>query len=107
MPSGAPPKSSGGWSMGAGCPEERRIKLRIGVNLGDGIVEEHDIFGDGVNVSARLEVLAEPGGICISRVVRDQVRDKLELAFGAGEIDAPTCAPTARQTPAFDRRNAL
>src|SRR5215472_6689338 len=46
-------------------PEERRIRFRMGVNLGDVIVEEHDIFGDGVNVAARLEALAEPGGICI------------------------------------------
>jgi TolB-like protein/class 3 adenylate cyclase/Tfp pilus assembly protein PilF len=58
-------------------PEERRIRFRIGVNLGDVIIEEHDIFGDGVNVAARLEALAEPGGICISRMVRDQIRDKL------------------------------
>jgi len=58
-------------------PEERRIRFRIGVNLGDVIVEEHDIFGDVVNVAARLEGLAEPGGICISRMVRDQIRDKL------------------------------
>ena len=58
-----------------------RIELRIGINLGDVIVEEHDIFGDGVNVAARLEALAEPGGICVSRVVRDQVRDKLDFAF--------------------------
>src|SRR5215471_11967869 len=50
-------------------PEERRIRFRIGVNLGDVIVEEHDIFGDGVNIAARLEALAEPGGICISRMV--------------------------------------
>jgi adenylate cyclase len=62
-------------------PEERRIRFRIGINLGDVIVEEHDIFGDGVNVAARLEALAEPGGICVSRVVRDQVRDRLEYAF--------------------------
>jgi TolB-like protein/class 3 adenylate cyclase len=62
-------------------PEERRIRFRIGVNLGDVIVEEHDIFGDGVNVAARLEALAEPGGICISRMVRDQIRDKLPYAF--------------------------
>src|SRR5262244_1174503 len=62
-------------------PEERRIRLRIGVNLGDVIAEEHDIFGDGVNIAARLEALAEPGGICISRVVRDQTRDKLPYPF--------------------------
>jgi adenylate cyclase len=62
-------------------PEERRIRFRIGINLGDVIVEEHDIFGDGVNLAARLEALAEPGGICVSRVVRDQVRDRLDIAF--------------------------
>jgi len=62
-------------------PDEQRISFRIGVNLGDVIVEEHDIFGDGVNVAARLEALAEPGGICISRVVRDQIRDKLAYPF--------------------------
>jgi adenylate cyclase len=62
-------------------PEERRIRFRIGVNLGDVIAENDDIFGDGVNVAARLEALAEPGGICISRVVRNQVRDKLDYAF--------------------------
>jgi len=61
--------------------EEQWIEFRIGINLGDVIVEEHDIFGDGVNVAARLEALAEPGGICISRMVRDNVRDKLNYAF--------------------------
>jgi len=65
----------------ADVPAERRIEFRIGINLGDIIIEEHDIYGDGVNVAARLEALAEPGGICVSRVVRDQVRDKLDLAF--------------------------
>ncbi len=50
----------------ADLPDERRIRLRIGVNLGDIIVEGSDIYGDGVNVAARLEGLAEPGGICIS-----------------------------------------
>src|SRR5215469_16996529 len=61
----------------AGVPEDRRIRFRIGINLGDVIVEDDDIFGDGVNVAARLEGLAEPGGICISRMVRDQIRDRL------------------------------
>ena len=61
--------------------EEQWIEFRIGINLGDVIVEEHDIFGDGVNVAARLEALAEPGGICISRMVRDNVRDKLNYAY--------------------------
>jgi adenylate cyclase len=62
-------------------PEERRIRFRIGINLGDVIAEEHDIFGDGANVAARLEGLAEPGGICVSRIVRDQVRDRLGYAY--------------------------
>ena len=60
----------------------RWIQFRIGINLGDVIVEENDIFGDGVNVAARLETLAEPGGICVSGAVRDQVGDRLEdIAF--------------------------
>jgi adenylate cyclase len=61
--------------------EERRIRFRVGINLGDIIADGDDIFGDGVNVAARLEALAEPGGICISRIVRNQVRDKLPYAF--------------------------
>jgi adenylate cyclase len=64
-----------------GIPDDRRIEFRIGINLGDIVSEGHDIFGDGVNIAARLEALAEPGGICISRVVRDQIRDKLPYAF--------------------------
>jgi predicted ATPase/DNA-binding winged helix-turn-helix (wHTH) protein len=65
----------------ADIPEDKRITFRIGVNLGDVIVEPKDIFGDGVNIAARLEALAAPGGICISRVVRDQIRDKLPYPF--------------------------
>jgi adenylate cyclase len=62
-------------------PDERRIRFRIGINLGDVIAERDDIYGDGVNIAARLEALAEPGGVCISRVVRDQIRDKLPYGF--------------------------
>jgi adenylate cyclase len=62
-------------------PDERRIRFRVGINLGDVIAEGGDIFGDGVNVAARLEALAEPGGICISGTVRDHIRDKLPYPF--------------------------
>jgi adenylate cyclase len=62
-------------------PDDRHIRFRIGINLGDVIVEDRDIFGDGVNIAARLEALAEPGGICVSGVVRDQIRDKLTYSF--------------------------
>jgi len=62
-------------------PDERRIRFSIGINLGDIIADGEDIFGDGVNVAARLEALAEPGGICISRTVRDHIRDKLVYQF--------------------------
>jgi TolB-like protein/class 3 adenylate cyclase len=65
----------------ADVPAEKRIEFRIGVNLGDIIIDEGDIYGDGVNVAARLEGLTPPGGICVSRVVRDQVRDRLDVAF--------------------------
>ena len=65
----------------APTPADRRVEYRIGINMGDVVVEDGDIFGDGVNVAARLEALAEPGGISVSRVVRDQVRDKLDFAF--------------------------
>jgi adenylate cyclase len=64
-----------------GEPEARRIAFRIGINTGDVIVEGDDIYGDGVNVAARLEGLAEPGGVCISAKVHDEVRDRLELGF--------------------------
>lgn len=72
----------------AAIPEDRRIVYRIGINLGDVIVEEDDIYGDGVNVAARLESLAEPGGICLSRAARDQVRDRMEITLeDLGEIE--------------------
>ncbi|MEO8741126.1 MAG: adenylate/guanylate cyclase domain-containing protein [Casimicrobiaceae bacterium] len=60
---------------------EKQIQFRIGINVGDIIIDGEDIFGDGVNVAARLQTLAEPGGICVSRGVRDQVLDKLSFTF--------------------------
>jgi len=65
---------------GAG-PADQSIVFRIGINVGDIIIDGDDIFGDGVNVAARLETLCEPGGLCISRAANDQIRDKLSLAF--------------------------
>jgi adenylate cyclase len=89
---------------GPEVPEERRIRFRIGINLGDVIAEEHDIFGDGVNVAARLEALTEPGGICISRVVRDQVRDKLDCTFeDLGEQSVKNIARPVRVYRVRDR----
>jgi adenylate cyclase len=61
--------------------ENRRLRFRIGINVGDVMVKDGDIFGDGVNIAARLEGLAEPGGICISRGVRDHIRHKLPHRF--------------------------
>ena len=94
------------------------MQFRIGINLGDVIIEENDIFGDGVNVAARLETLAEPGGICISGAVRDQVGDRLDgwnsrisatrasrtspvrsASFRSAERDATHRAQRARRTP--------
>ena len=68
-------------SRNAGICEDKRIVFRIGVNVGDIIIDDGDIFGDGVNIAARLEALCEPGGVCISRAANDQIRDKLALAF--------------------------
>jgi TolB-like protein/class 3 adenylate cyclase len=65
----------------AEAPAERRIEFRMGINLGDIIIEDGDIFGDGVNIAARLEALAEPGGICLSAAAHEQVRDRLDIAF--------------------------
>ena len=65
----------------AGIAEDKHIRFRIGVNLGDVIVEPEDIFGDDVNIASRLEALAEPGGICISRAVRDRIGERLPYSF--------------------------
>jgi adenylate cyclase len=65
----------------APLPQDRRIEFRIGVHQGDIVVEDGDIFGDGVNVAARLEGLAEPGGICVSARVQEDAAGRLDLAF--------------------------
>ena len=65
----------------ADVPQGKRVEFRIGINVGDIIIEDDDIFGDGVNVAARLEGLAEPGGICVSGRVEEDVQGKLDTAF--------------------------
>jgi len=98
-------------------PEDRRITFRIGINLGDVIVDGDDIYGDGVNIAARLEGLAEPGGICVSRTVFNHVKGKVDFGFddlGEQEVknipepvrifkvllDAPAAEHTAATAPA-------
>src|SRR5271169_673546 len=83
----------------AGVAEDKRLTFRIGINVGDVISEAGDIFGDGVNVAARLEGLCEPGGLCISRAVRDQVRDKLPVGFD--DLGEQTVKNIARPVRAF------
>jgi adenylate cyclase len=65
----------------SGLPEDKRIVFRVGINLGDVIIDGDDIHGDGVNIAARLEGLSDPGGICISGAVYDQVRDRIDLSL--------------------------
>ncbi len=92
-----------------GVTEGQRIEFRIGVNVGDIIVDGDDIYGDGVNVAARIEALAEPGGICISRTARDQVRDKLDITLGdMGEVEVKNIARPVRifRVPVNDIENS-
>ncbi len=78
-------------------PEDERIAFRIGINLGDIMVAGEDIYGDGVNVAARIEALAAPGGICVSRSVRDQIRDKLDYPLeDLGEVEVKNIARAVR-----------
>ena len=84
---------------------DNRIELRIGVNLGDVIVEGDDLYGDGVNIAARLEALAEPGGICLSAAAHEQVRDRLDIAFDdLGEQSLKKHRPSAAGVCRADRR---
>ena len=77
--------------------EDRWIAFRVGINLGDVIEQDGDLLGDGVNVAARLEGLADPGGICLSRAARDQVRDRIEVALeDLGEVEVKNMARPVR-----------
>jgi TolB-like protein/class 3 adenylate cyclase/tetratricopeptide (TPR) repeat protein len=99
--------------LATGDVEERRIVFRVGVNIGDVIVELHDIFGDGVNIAARLESIAEPGGICVSSAAYDQVRGKVGVEFAdLGEqnlknIDDPVRAYAVGLNAKIDRAASL
>jgi adenylate cyclase len=108
-------------------PSDRGIAFRIGINLGEIIVEADDIYGDGVNIASRIEALAEPGGICVSQIVADQIGDKLGLAFldiGEHELKniarplrvfrvklpengTPAAVPPTRTIPGFRDRPAI
>ena len=84
----------------ASVPQDKRIELRIGIHVGDVIIEDGDIFGDGVNIAARLEGIAQPGGICISDDAYRQVRGKLDADFrdaGEPELKIPAQGGTAFQ----------
>src|SRR5262249_10331333 len=81
----------------APVPEDKRIEFRIGIHVGDVIIEEDDIFGDGVNIAARLEGIAQPGGISISDDTYRQVRGKLDVDFqDTGEHELKNIAPPVR-----------
>jgi adenylate cyclase len=92
---------------GAGRPEKQRIAFRIGVNLGDIVVEGEDILGDGVNIAARLESIAEPGGICISEDAFRQVHGKVDAKFAdLGEQSLKNIARPIRVYRAVLERSA-
>ncbi len=97
--------------LNADVPADRRIELRIGINLGDVVIDGDDIQGDGVNVAARLEAMAEPGGIYVSGMVYEGVRDRIDVPFeDLGEqkvknIALPWCGSGRR--PIANRRNSL
>ncbi len=94
-------------------PQELRIEFRIGIHVGDIIIDDNDIFGDGVNIAARLEGIAEPGGVCISDDAYRQIRGKVEIAFDdIGEqtlknIAEPMRVWRVRITDEDDSRNPL
>ena len=99
--------AAAGWRTATPTCRKRRIRFRIGINLGDVIVEDGDIFGDGVNVAARLEALAEPGGICVSASVREQVGEKLPIGFDdIGRAQRQEHRPAGARLPRREARRA-
>jgi adenylate cyclase len=91
------------------APQDKRLEFRIGINVGDVIVEGDDIFGDGVNVAARLEGIAEPGGIVISAIARDAAINRVDAEFrDLGELSLKNIARPVRafQVAAEDRPDA-
>ena len=83
----------------ADLPDERRMRMRIGINLGDVIVDGDNLLGDGVNIAARLETLADAGGVCLSRSVLDQIRKPLDLGYEyLGEHDVKNIKEPVRET---------
>ena len=97
----------------AGLPADRRLEFRIGVHVGDVLVRDGDLFGDGVNIAARLQALAEPGGVCVSGAVHEHVRKLLPLRFrdlgpqAVKHIDDPVRAYALAAGPAPDRPRPL
>ena len=108
-------------SRNAGTPIEKRVQFRIGIHVGDIIIDGDDIYGDGVNIAARLEGISEPGGICISSAVRDEVVAKVDIKFTDGgdqllkniarpvriyrvELDGASPEPAPRDSPLLKTR---
>jgi adenylate cyclase len=83
----------------ADVPADRQILFRFGLNIGDVIIEDGDVFGDGVNIAARVQELAEPGGICVTRAVYEQLGSKLEIAFET--MGEPKLKNIARPIPLY------
>jgi adenylate cyclase len=80
-----------------GVPDDRKMLYRIGINLGDVMIDGDDVYGDGVNIAARLEALAEPGGVCISQTVLEHVQDRIEVSFqDLGEVEVKNIARPIR-----------
>ena len=93
----APSRCSAAWARRLPWPPERRIQFRVGINVGDVLADGDDILGDSVNIAARLEAIAEPGGICLSAAAYEQVRGKLDLAVAdMGEQDLKNIARPLR-----------